>query len=57
MTEVVKKYARPLMVGAVDPDDPELGLRAFRKALKDAGIDDLKAEVEAQYTVWKESQK
>ena len=57
VTEVVKKYARPLMVGAVDPDDPELGLRAFRKALKDAGIDDLKAEVEAQYTVWKESQK
>jgi hypothetical protein len=43
------------MVGAVDPDDPELGLEAFRKALKDAGIDELKKEVEAQYATWKDS--
>ena len=55
VTEVVKKYARPLMVGAVDPDDPELGLEAFRKALKDAGVDELKAEVERQYKEWKDS--
>ena len=53
VTKVVQKFARPLMVGAVDPDDPELGLEAFRKALKDAGIDELKAEVEAQYEEWK----
>ena len=53
--EVVRKYARPLMVGAVDPDDPELGLEAFRKALKEAGIDDLKTEVERQYKEWKDS--
>ena len=53
--DVVKQYARPLMVGAVDPDDPELGLEAFRKALKEAGIDDLKDEVERQYKEWKDS--
>ena len=55
--EVVRKYARALMVGAVDPDDPELGLEAFRSALRDAGIEELKAEVEAQYAVWKDSLK
>ena len=53
--DVVKQYARPLMVGAVDPDDPELGLEAFRKALKEAGVDDLKTEVERQYKEWKDS--
>ena len=57
VTEVVQKFARGLMVGAVDPDDPELGLEAFRKALKEAGIDELKAEVEAQYKDWKDSLK
>ncbi len=51
--KVVREYARPLMVGAVDPDDSERGLEAFRKALKEAGIDELKAEVEAQYETWK----
>ena len=51
--EVVKKFARPLMVGAVDPDDPELGLKAFAEALHEAGIDALKAEVERQYEEWK----
>ena len=55
VTEVVKKFATPLMVGSVDPDDPELGLEAFRKALKDAGIDELKKEVEDQYATWKDS--
>ena len=53
--DVVKQYARPLMVGAVDPDDPELGLEVFRKALKEAGVDDLKDEVERQYKEWKDS--
>jgi len=57
VTETVQKYARNLMVGAVDPDDPELGLEAFRAALKEAGIDELKAEVESQYTTWKNSMK
>ena len=55
VTEVVKKYAVPLMVGAVDPDDAELGLEAFRKELRDAGIDTLKQEVEEQYASWKDS--
>jgi hypothetical protein len=53
VTLAVKKYARNLMVGAVGPDDPERGLAAFRKALKEAGIDELKAEVEKQYEHWK----
>ena len=53
--KVVKKFARPLMVGAVDPDDPELGIEAFRTALKEAGIDELKTEVERQYAEWKDS--
>ena len=47
----------PLMVGAVDPDDPEKGLEAFRKALKDAGIDRIIEEAQTQYTTWKESLK
>jgi len=50
--EVVDKFQLPLMIGAVDPDDPELGIEAFRAALKEAGIDELKAEVEAQYENW-----
>ena len=55
VTEVVQKYAFGLMTGGVDPDDPELGLEAFRKALKEAGVDDLKTEVERQYKEWKDS--
>ncbi len=57
VTAVVKEFARPLMVGAVDPDDAEKGLEAFRKALKAAGINTLKAEVESQYATWKNSLK
>lgn len=51
----VAQFHLPLMTGAVDPDDPEKGIEAFRKALKEAGIDELKAEVENQYRIWKES--
>ena len=57
VTAVVKKFARPLMVGAVDPDDPERGIEAFRKALKEAGMDDLKESVRVQYEAWKDSRK
>ena len=53
VTEVVQKYAFGLMTGGVDPDDPELGLEAFRKALQEAGIGELKEEVEKQYDTWK----
>ena len=55
--KVVKELGNPLMVGAVDPDDPEKGLEAFRKALKDAGIDKIIEEAQTQYTTWKESLK
>ena len=51
----VAQFHLPLMTGAVDPDDPEKGIEAFSKALKEAGIDELKAEVENQYRIWKES--
>ena len=54
---VANEYARGLMVGKVDPDDPEKGLAAFVSALKAAGIDELKAEVERQFKEWQESLK
>lgn len=57
VTEAVDKFAFGLMTGGVNPDDPELGLEAFRAALKEAGIDELKAEVEAQYETWKTDSK
>ena len=50
---VVEQFQIPLMVGAVDPDDPEKGIEAFRNALKEAGIEELKKEVEDQYETWK----
>ena len=45
------------MCGAVDPDDPENGLEAARRELKDAGIDTVLEEVRKQYTSWKDSLK
>jgi len=53
VTSVIKEYANPLMCGAVDPEDPVLGLEALRAALKDAGMEDILAEVQAQYDAWK----
>ena len=50
---VVEEFQIPLMVGAADPDDPERGIEAFRMALKEAGIEELKKEVEDQYETWK----
>ena len=55
--DVANEYARGLMVGKVNPDDPEKGLAAFVSALKAAGIDELKAEVERQFKEWQESLK
>ena len=57
VTEVVNKFTRPLMVGAVNPDDPERGLEAFRQALRDAGVQELIDEVRNQYDEWKAAQK
>ena len=54
--DVVKKFARPLMIGAVDPDDPEKGIEALRKALKDAGMDELREAAQTQYEQWKNAQ-
>ena len=51
--DAVEQFQIPLMVGAVDPDDPEKGIKAFREALKEAGIGELKKEVEDQYETWK----
>ena len=57
VNQVVKEMCLPLMCGAVDPDDPEKGLVATRKALKDAGIDKIIEEVQKQYDSWKDSLK
>ena len=56
VNEAVKTYANPLMVGIVDPDDPEKGIEAMKKALEDAGIADIVAEATKQYTAWKAAQ-
>ena len=53
---VVKEYANPLMVGLVDPDDPEKGIEAMKAALKEAGIDDFVAAATKQYEDWKAAQ-
>ena len=53
---VVTELANPLMCGQVDPDDPTLGIEALRTALTDAGMDEIIAEVEAQYAEWKAAQ-
>lgn len=57
VNKVVKEKCVPLMCGAVDPDDPENGLEAARRELKDAGIDTVLEEVRKQYTSWKDSLK
>ena len=41
---------RALMTGNVDPT---VELPKYLQALKDAGLDKVKAEVEKQYTEWK----
>lgn len=56
VSAVVKEYANPLMCGAVDPDDPNLGIEAMKAALQDAGMPAIIAEVEAQYQAWKAAQ-
>ena len=53
---VVAEYADGLLCGVVDPDDPEKGIEAFRKALKDAGIDSLREAAQKQYEDWKNAQ-
>ena len=50
---VVSEMANPLMCGQVDPDDPALGIEALKTALTEAGMDDIIAEVQAQYDAWK----
>ena len=54
---VVKEYSIPLLVGAVDPDDPDRGIEAMRKSLKDAGMDELVQVVKTQYAEWKSTLK
>ncbi|MBR4443903.1 MAG: DUF3502 domain-containing protein, partial [Clostridia bacterium] len=56
VNSVIKEYASPLNCGTVDPEDPDMGLEALRAALHDAGIDEVIAEVQAQYDAWKAAQ-
>ncbi|MBQ9251192.1 MAG: extracellular solute-binding protein [Clostridia bacterium] len=56
VAQVIKEYAEPLMCGQVDPDNASAGIEALKAALKDAGVDEVKAEVQAQYDAWKAAQ-
>ena len=56
VSAVIKEFANPMMCGSVDPEDPDLGLEALKAALDDAGMPEIIAEVEAQYTAWKAAQ-
>ena len=56
VNEAVKEYGNPLMCGAVDPDDSEKGIEAFRAALKEAGIDTIVSNAAEQYQSWKAAQ-
>ena len=56
MNAVVAEYAAPLLCGTVDPDDPEKGIEAFRKALEEAGIGVLRDAAQEQYEHWKNAQ-
>lgn len=52
-TNVMQKYHQALMCGAVDPDET---LPKFIQELKDAGIDAIIADKQAQYDEWKNAQ-
>ena len=56
VNKVLGEYAKALMCGAVDPDDPEKGIEALKQALKDAGIDELREAAQKQYEDWKNAQ-
>ena len=56
VNEVIRTYFNPLMCGAVDPDDPEKGIEAAKKALQDAGIETLREAAQEQYEQWKKAQ-
>jgi len=53
---VVSEMANPLMCGQVNPDDAALGIEALKAALTDAGMNEIIAEVQAQYDAWKAAQ-
>ena len=53
---VVSELANPLMCGQVDPDDASLGIEALKAQLTEAGMDEIIAEVQAQYDAWKAAQ-
>lgn len=49
-TNVMQKYHQALMCGAVDPEET---LPKFNQELKDAGIDDIIGDKQAQYDAWR----
>ena len=53
VNNVIMQYYCGLDCGSVDP---ETAIPAFNKALKDAGIDDIIAEKQAQYDAWRAAQ-
>jgi putative aldouronate transport system substrate-binding protein len=48
MDTVYKQYYDPLYYGLVDPADPKAGIDAWLKAMKDAGLDKVVAEIQKQ---------
>ncbi len=55
LSKAVTEYVKPLMCGLVNPDDPAWGIGAMQAELKAAGIDEILAEVQAQYDAWKKT--
>ena len=54
---VISQYGPPLLCGQVDPDDPKVGIAAMNAALKEAGVDEVIAEIQRQYDEWKKTKK
>ncbi len=52
---VISQYGPPLLCGQVDPDDPKVGIAAMNAALKEAGVDEVIAEIQRQYDEWKKT--
>lgn len=49
---VVSGKAAALLTGAVDPDDPEYGIEAVKKEMKNAGSAKVVTEIQKQYLTW-----
>lgn len=53
INNVISEYYKPLVTGTVNPDEY---LPKFIQKLKDAGVDNMLAEMQTQYDTWKSQQ-